>query len=215
MPLDHDDKSKHGKEVEILRGISYEDEYFDDMRDNEATRKAHKERRIAYHSATCKIQRWWRIVMGNRAHRKREEEKLSQKSRIEEHCRKYVSDLWCEPCGRRFGTREELHTHILEGESHDQCANSYSKFISYKKSVVDHWLKQGEELLDRNVLGQAIVELEIAEKLHEAIGVVSVCMNRIEKTRSWAELNDLKSSVTALQRAYHELEEEVLKMDGK
>ena len=198
-----------------MRETSYEDEHYDDMRDNETTRKAHEERHIAIHSAARIIQRWWRIVVESRTLRKREEEKLSQKSRIEEHCRKYVSDLWCEPCGRRFGTREELHTHILEGESHDQFVNSYSKFISYRKSVIDHWLKQAEELLDRNVLGQAIVELEIAKKLIEAISFVSFSMNTIEKTRSWAELNDLKNSVTELQRAYHELEEEVVKMDGK
>ena len=209
-------QNENEQKADFLRGISYDDDNFEEMRDNEATVKATVKRHNVTHSAACKIQLWWRIVYAIRASKMREQEKLTNENKIEEHCRNYARDLFCIPCGRRYGSRDELYKHILKEESHDHAVSDYNKFISYKKSVVDIWLKKAEDLLDQEVMGRPIAEQqELAGLLNEPLADISFSLNFIEKTYRWAKLESLKNSVTKLQSAYMKLEEQVSKLVGK
>ena len=207
--------SMAGKKVDIFRGISYEEEIFDDLGDSEPTRKANEKRQLETQVAACKIQLWWRIVNAIRAQKRREHEELTNESKVEEHVQKYASDLSCIPCGKRCESREDLHKHILQNENHDNSVNNYRKYIQYKESTVDSWLKQADDVLDRKVLRQTEDEQQMTEKLHKAIGVVYFSLNTVKMTCAWTDLNALKNSIKELQKAYYELNDQIAKVDGK
>lgn len=216
--LDKDSKAEdemqneNEQKADFLREISYDEE----MRDNDATLKASVKRHNLTYSAACKIQLWWRIVNEIRASKVREHEELTNESKVEEHCLKYAYDLYCIPCGSRYGTRDELHKHILKEENHDHAVNGYNKFILYKKSFVDPWLKQGEDLLDQEVMGMTISsQQELAGQLDEPFADIAFSLNFIERTRRWTKLELLRNGVTKLQNACMNLEEQVLKLVGK
>ena len=203
------------QKADFLRGISYDDQRLGDMTDEEPTLRANEKRHNISHTAVCKIQLWWRIVYAIRASKMREQEKLTNENKIEEHCQSYARDLFCIPCGRRYGSRDELYKHILKEESHDHAVSDYNKFISYKKSVVDIWLKQAEDLLDQEVMGRPIAEIEVAKSLQEFIAKIIISLRLIERTYDWAKLEDLRESINQLQNAYRNLDEQVLELDGR
>ena len=207
--------SMDGKKVEIFRGISYEEEILVDLGDSEPTRKANEKRQLETQVAAVKVQLWWRIVNAIREQKRREYEEVTNEGKVEEHVQKYASDLRCIPCGKRCQTREDLRKHILQDENHDNSVKNYRKFIQYKESTVDVWLKQADDVLDRKELRQTEDEQQLTEKLHEAIGVVVFSRNTVDRTCDWVDLNALKDSITELQKAYYELNDQIAKLDGK
>ena len=207
-------ESEDEKKMEILRGISYEDDDTSELGNSRATLEANERRQNATQKAIRKIQLWWRIVSAIRSKKRGQEEELTNESKIEEHVTKYASDLRCTPCGKRFDTREGLHKHFLQDVRHDQSVINYDKFMQYKKSFVDNWWRKAEELLDREVQGQSIAGQDMAEELSKAIDVLSISMTFIERAAQWSNMWSLKESVDKLQKAYWKLEEEVDKLDG-
>ena len=197
--------------MEMLRGISYEDDDTSELRNSKTTMEANERRQNVTQKAVRKIQLWWRAIKNKK---RGQEEELTNESKIEEHVTKYASDLRCTPCGKRFDTREGLHKHILQDVHHDQYVINYDKFMQYKKSIVDQWWKKAEELLDREVQGQSIAGQDMAEELTKAIDNVSMSMTFIERASQWSDISSLKENVGNLQSAYWKLEEQVGKLDG-
>ena len=207
-------ESEDEKKMEMLRGISYEDDDTSELRNSKTTMEANERRQNVTQKAVRKIQLWWRIVSAIKHKKRGQKEELTNESKIEEHVTKYASDLRCTPCGKRFDTREGLHKHILQDVRHDQSVINYDKFMQYKKSIVDHWWKTAEELLDREVQGQPIAGQDISQELIKAIADVSMSMTFIEKASQWSDMSSLNESVVNLQNAYWKLEEQVCKLDG-
>ena len=212
--MEVDDRSKS----ETYRGISYEDDDSDELRDNEAAREANERRQNVTQKAVRKIQRWWRHQATQTAVRKiqrwwRNISAIRAQKRIEEHVRKYASDLICIPCGKRCETKERLHKHVLQDENHDSSASQYEKFMS-DKPIIGHWVRQAEELLDQKELGKIVFEHDMAEKLTESIGLVSFSLNFIERRCRWTDRKDLQENIDALQKAFWEVKAQVIQLDG-